>query len=116
MNDTPLFRTAVKSLTGIAISPNEMVPLQIYRTFDVGRCSSESTADAGVDNRRSWVSRLRAVLLGYRTVRHWSWVRARSALQAGATGEERKEAHLARFGFGPAEQVATSLLLVSFGC
>ena len=29
LNDTPLCRTAVNSLTGIAISPNEMVPLQI---------------------------------------------------------------------------------------
>ena len=29
LNDTPLCRTAVNSLTGITISPNEMVPLQI---------------------------------------------------------------------------------------
>ena len=37
LNDTPLRRTAVNSLTGIAICPNEMVPFQIDLATDVGR-------------------------------------------------------------------------------
>ena len=37
LNDTPLCRTAVNSLTGIEISPKLMVPLQIDLAIGVGR-------------------------------------------------------------------------------
>src|SRR5688572_17990081 len=37
LNDTALCRTAVYSLTGIAMSPNEMVPLQVDLAIELGQ-------------------------------------------------------------------------------
>jgi hypothetical protein len=54
VNETPLCRTAVYSLTGIAMSPNEMVPLQIDLAIRVGRYLFGRSPNQGVpDVRRS---------------------------------------------------------------
>ena len=56
LNETPVWRTAVKSFTGIAIIPNEMVPLQIDLDIVIGRYMRASSlnpargAAVGVSN------------------------------------------------------------------